>query len=126
MGSLMAGWDSPISDPNLVKYRRNKSLTKEEIEAFWKSKRQTEEDHLKDISLLSPRSKKILLEEGGESEAGLDKIIRKNGWWVSSNWAFLNEPPVIASEGGSQRYASQFHVGETAGSRFTGRTGIGA
>ncbi|KAL6504704.1 hypothetical protein OROHE_023462 [Orobanche hederae] len=111
MGSLMGGWDSPVHDPNDVKYRRNKSLTKGEIEAFWKSKKQKEEEHLKDISLLSPRSKKILFEEtGGGSEAGLEKIIQKNGWWVRSNSAFLNEPPVIASEGPPHRYASHFHV----------------
>ncbi|KAF0912291.1 hypothetical protein E2562_013971 [Oryza meyeriana var. granulata] len=37
MGSLMAGWDSPVlGDDNRVRARRNKSLTREEVEAFWK------------------------------------------------------------------------------------------
>ncbi|KAI3460331.1 hypothetical protein Pfo_016994 [Paulownia fortunei] len=141
MGSLMAGWDSPVPDPNLVKFRRNKSLTKEEIEAFWKSKKKKEEEHLKDISLLSPRSQKTIFEEAAErrnqtasteslsktenelldmeSETSLEKIIQKNGWWISSNWAFLNEPPVIGQEGTAQRYASQFHVAGMAGPSST-------
>ncbi|KAL2242007.1 uncharacterized protein LOC105159250 [Sesamum indicum] len=151
MGSLMAGWDSPVPHPNLEKYRRTKSLTKEEIEAFWKSKKLKEEEHLRDISLLSPRTpQKSVFEEGGtkirrkeegattadpllsttetdlletEPDKNLEKLIQKNGWWISSNWAFLNEPPVIATEGTRQKYASQFHVGNMAGS---GRTGINA
>ncbi|EYU32774.1 hypothetical protein ABFS82_14G044700 [Erythranthe guttata] len=118
MGSLMAGWDSPVTDPNIVKLRRNKSLTKDGIESFWKSKKEKEEEHLRD-SLLSPRSRhkttvfNEMLEM--ENETNLEKLIQKNGWWVSSNLAFLNEPPVIAEEGTVGRYASQFHV--------AGRTG---
>ncbi|XP_073135829.1 uncharacterized protein [Henckelia pumila] len=122
MGSLMAGWDSPASDPNSVKLRRNKSLTKEGIEAFWNSKKRKEEEHLRDISLLSPRTRDILFEEAASNEAGkelldmmenasnLDKLIQKNGWWISSNSAFLNEPPVIAMESSNKTYASHFHV----------------
>ncbi|CAN6452931.1 unnamed protein product [Victoria cruziana] len=53
MGSLMAGWDSYV-DPKAVVYQRNRSFTKGEIEAYWRSKKKTEEDHLRDISL-SPR-----------------------------------------------------------------------
>ncbi|KAK6939476.1 hypothetical protein RJ641_029007, partial [Dillenia turbinata] len=49
MGSLMAGWDSPVLDPKLVKFQRNWSLTKGEIKAYWKSKKETEEEHLRDI-----------------------------------------------------------------------------
>ncbi|KAK6115806.1 hypothetical protein DH2020_008075 [Rehmannia glutinosa] len=135
-------WDSHVSDPNVVKFRRNKSLTRDGIDAFWKSKKDKEEEHLKDISLLSPRSQvfnffflifipttKILFEGGVDSETGLEKIIQKNGWWVSSNSAFLNEPPVIASDGTQQRYASQFHVTRTDGSSSNtphGRTGVSA
>ncbi|KAJ6681154.1 DNA polymerase EPSILON CATALYTIC SUBUNIT A [Salix koriyanagi] len=39
MGSLMAGWDSPVPDPISVKYRRNRSLTRGEIDAYWRSKK---------------------------------------------------------------------------------------
>ncbi|CAA7397743.1 unnamed protein product [Spirodela intermedia] len=47
MGSLMAGWDSPNLDPQAVKYERNRSLTKGEIEAFWRARKGTpeEEEH---------------------------------------------------------------------------------
>ncbi|KAL0391965.1 UNVERIFIED_CONTAM: hypothetical protein Sradi_2419300 [Sesamum radiatum] len=128
MGSLMAGWDSPVPHPNLEKYRRSKSLTKEEIEAFWKSKKLKEEEHLRDISLLSPRTQTSIFEEGAttpttdtERNKSLEKLIQKNGWWISSNWAFLNEPPVIATEGTRHKYASQFHVGNISGS---GRAGM--
>lgn len=34
-----------------VKFKRNRSLTKEEIDAYWKSKRKLEEEHLRAISL---------------------------------------------------------------------------
>ncbi|KZV14104.1 hypothetical protein F511_44426 [Dorcoceras hygrometricum] len=122
MGSLMAGWDSPVSDPNSVKLRRNKSLTKERIEAFWSTKKRKEEEHLRDISLLSPRTRNILFEEAEkelsdmESASNLDKLILKNGWWISSHSAFLNEPPVIAVEGSNRKYAAQFHVANITGS----------
>ncbi|KAL3845250.1 hypothetical protein ACJIZ3_002653 [Penstemon smallii] len=46
----------------------------------------------------------ILFEEAktassDEREKSLDQIIRKNGWWISSKWAFLNERPVIGPDG---------------------------
>jgi hypothetical protein len=146
MGSLMAGWDSPVRDPNVVNLRRNKSLTKGEIEAFWKSKKQKEEEHLRDISLLSPRTQKFIFEEAAkrinasgeqplpatekelldmENETSLEKLILKNGWWISSNSAFLNEPPVIAPEGTANKYTAQFQVANMASSAEPGgRTGI--
>jgi hypothetical protein len=44
MGSLMAGWDSPVlGDDKKVHARRNRSLTKDEVEAFWKQRRRSED-----------------------------------------------------------------------------------
>ncbi|MCF6814731.1 hypothetical protein L3H39_10975, partial [Corynebacterium sp. MC-16] len=53
MGSLMAGWDSLILDPESATIERNRSLTKEEINAFWKTKKETELEHLRALSKLS-------------------------------------------------------------------------
>lgn len=36
-----------------MKFKRNKSLTKEEINAFWREKKRVEEEHLKAISSLA-------------------------------------------------------------------------
>ena len=144
MGSLMAGWDSPTTDPQEVSHRRNKSLTKEEIEAFWKTKKQVHEEHLR--AILSPfetleekekenlgnnlqrsasmppfNTRKGLL-ENVKSETNLEKP-EKNPWWRRSNWAFLNEPP--ETEGSGNSYVSQFHVANMAASRL-GRGGVSA
>ncbi|KAF3629381.1 RER1B family protein [Capsicum annuum] len=146
MGSLMAGWDSPVSDPQTMKYRKTKSLTKEEIEAYWRSKKQIEEEHQRYISMLSPQSLKkanIVFEEAAkaeqerlnlgelsdlEREESLDQLIKKNGWWISSNWAHLNEPPLKEPEGATYKYVSQFHVANMANGSNTkpGPTGINA
>lgn len=153
MGSLMAGWNSPVEDPKLVKLRRNSSsLTKEEIEAFWRSKKQTEEEHLREISALSPRTQMHVFEEakqrfqrsgslpladtkeeeeGGQEVVGMESaaesFIKKHGWWISSDWAFLNEPPVIAAEGPKYKYAAQFHIADMASSKTNNaQTGVGA
>ncbi|CDP07497.1 unnamed protein product [Coffea canephora] len=150
MGSLMAGWDSPVQDPKVEKLRRNSSLTREEIQAFWKSKKQKEEEHLRDISMLSPRSQENVFEDARmrnrrsdslpaqdakeedldpETASNLEKLILKHGWWISSNSAFLNEPPVIAGEGPRYKYASQFHVADMASSKTNNAaapTGVGA
>ncbi|KAI4986237.1 hypothetical protein ZWY2020_018867 [Hordeum vulgare] len=40
MGSLMAGWSShALDDDHKVRFMRNRSLTKEEVEAFWRQHR---------------------------------------------------------------------------------------
>ncbi|PSS31329.1 Tat-binding like [Actinidia chinensis var. chinensis] len=132
MGSLMAGWGSTVHDSTTLKLQRNKSLTKEEIEAYWRSKKKAEEEHLRAISdiLITKSSQESMVKEPEtkiqrsnsmplsktkelemETETSLEKLILKNGWWTRSNSAFLNEPPVIGSEGGpAYKYASQFHV----------------
>ncbi|KAH7850057.1 hypothetical protein Vadar_027228 [Vaccinium darrowii] len=145
MGSLMAGWDSPVHDPRTVRIQRNKSETKEEIEAYWRSKKKDEEEHLRAISdMLTknsgestikeperkiqrsssvplPRTEEGLLDVG--TETSLEKLIKKNGWWTRSNSAFLNEPPVIASDR-DYKYASQFHVAGIATPKAHTGTGI--
>ncbi|OVA07055.1 hypothetical protein BVC80_1117g55 [Macleaya cordata] len=132
----MAGWDSPVSDPKFVTCQRNKSFTKEEIEAYWRSKKliDKEEHNLKAITVLPEKSQEItskkesgsgvfqrssslpLTDRRGnllavDTKTALEKLIKTNDWWTKSNWAFLNEPPVIATEGHpTYKYASQYHV----------------
>ncbi|KAM7518231.1 hypothetical protein LguiB_017193 [Lonicera macranthoides] len=127
MGSLMAGWNSPLKDPKDVKYQRNRSLTKERIETYWRSKKQNEEHHdnkqvdttarpkeaeslkyQRSTSMPLPHTKENSLDMEAEHE--FDKLVLQNGWWISSKWAFLNERPVIESEAPLYKYASQYHL----------------
>ncbi|KAK9270630.1 hypothetical protein L1049_026212 [Liquidambar formosana] len=136
MGSLMAGWNSPITDPKSVRYQRNWSLTRGEIEAYWSSKKKTEEEHLRAICGSLDISQDDTPEESGRrvlqrstslplsntkenfmdisTETSFEKLIKKNGWWTWSNSAFLNEPPVLASEGPPNTYGPQIHVASFA------------
>jgi len=51
MGSLVAGWKSPTSGSGKGRFERNKSLTNEEIETFWKVKNKVaQEEHLKTVA----------------------------------------------------------------------------
>ncbi|XP_010060964.2 uncharacterized protein LOC104448769 [Eucalyptus grandis] len=126
MGSLMAGWDSPVLDPKHVAYQRNRSFTKEEIEAYWRSKKEkageelrkapsdgTREMAFKECARKYGRSESLPAEL--EGEATWERPINNKGWWTWSNWAFLNEPPV--SEGSTNSYVSQFHVANLHKSR---------
>ncbi|CAN4077103.1 unnamed protein product [Withania somnifera] len=122
MGSLMAGWDCNIPDPQVVKYKRNKSLTKEEIKAFWRSKEHKEANHepLSDSSMLSPASCQIQANEDEStkttyeaSSSDEEKLIKKHGWWVSSSLAHLNERPVLASEHDTYKRVSFFKPPQT-------------
>jgi hypothetical protein len=126
MGSLMGGWSSSVGDPKAVKYQRNRSLTKEKIEHYWKSQHQKgEHDNKKAVGdrigmlkegerVIYQRSASMPLPNNNsidmETQHDFEKLLHKNGWWVSSKWAFLNEKPVIASEGPIYKYASQYHV----------------
>ncbi|MBA0848762.1 hypothetical protein Goshw_006822, partial [Gossypium schwendimanii] len=136
MGSLLSGWDSPISDPSSGSLRKplttcltlsmlNRSLTKEEIEAFWRSKRKTEEEHLNAIhgspdscnqqygreymrssSMPIPNRNQGFIDM--DTETSLENIVKQSGWWTRSTWAFLNEPPVLDRP--TNNYQPQFHV----------------
>ncbi|KAL4584299.1 hypothetical protein LXL04_008895 [Taraxacum kok-saghyz] len=116
MGSLMSGWDSPLRD---FETARNRSLTKEEISAFWRLKKMEEEElfFLKASYRLSKDDKKIMYDGSGllpvslvaKEEENMEPLLKKHGWWISSKWAFLNEPPKVRKEA-SYNYIAQFQV----------------
>ncbi|KAK1389334.1 DNA polymerase epsilon catalytic [Heracleum sosnowskyi] len=112
MGSLMAGWSSTVQDPTAaVIYRRNHSLTREDIDTYWKSKKLKEEEPIEIASEETGRAEKSyqrsssvplsttkerFLDTGSDdNEGSSEKLILKSGWWMRSNSAFLNEPPVL-------------------------------
>ncbi|KAG5060479.1 hypothetical protein JHK87_001508 [Glycine soja] len=94
---------------------RNRSLTKEEINAYWRVKKETELEHLRAMSKLSEtiqarkfedsknshKSSTVTLASIKESlgmdvdQKSLEQLIKKNGWWTKSSWAFLNGLLVI-------------------------------
>ncbi|KAJ9567486.1 hypothetical protein OSB04_003452 [Centaurea solstitialis] len=99
---------------------RNKSLTKEEIAIFWRLKKMEEEElfFLKASSRLSKEDKKVVYDGSDPhppsliaEEEGMEPLLKKHGWWISSSWAFLNEPPNISSKA-SYNYVAQFHVAQ--------------
>ncbi|XP_010907757.1 uncharacterized protein [Elaeis guineensis] len=133
MGSLMSGWDSPFLDPDTVRLERNRSLTKEEIEIFWKLHKKTEEEEGENFQndshspkqsqeMDAIRLKKFALrhqlekgEKPGDNPDELDTKPDKSGdWWTRSNWAFLNEPPRDEMDDSAQKYTAQFHVAALA------------
>ncbi|KAL6317981.1 hypothetical protein AAG906_031033 [Vitis piasezkii] len=149
MGSLMAGWDSRVRDPKAETYQRNRSFTKGEIDAYWRTKKKIEEEHLKAISDTSDGSQESTFKEESagiklqrssslplantkerfmeniiETGTDLEKLLQKNGWWTRSNWAYLNEPPVIGPEGASHKFAAQFHVAGLSASKANPRAEI--
>ncbi|XP_010246920.1 PREDICTED: uncharacterized protein LOC104590085 [Nelumbo nucifera] len=115
MGSLMPGWDSLVDDRD-EKFSRSRSFTKEEIEAYWRSKKKTEKEHLKAISGLQDQNQEMAnMDSGGvlqrsSSETDLETLMKKMDWWTRCGSAFLNEPPVIDTEGRAHKYKSQYHL----------------
>ncbi|MQM04590.1 hypothetical protein Taro_037393 [Colocasia esculenta] len=80
MGSLMAGWNCPVVDPETARLERNRSLTKEEIESFWKVHRKSCDGEEQEEQLLSPTSPLRSPRGGGEGEA----VVRKKSlFWQS-------------------------------------------
>ncbi|OAY66798.1 uncharacterized protein LOC109719629 [Ananas comosus] len=131
MGSLMAGWASPVLDEQKVRARRNRSLTREDIETFRKSqgKNDTEEDEQEgqlSPAVASPKKPQVkdalvlkksvhlvqINDQLEEVEGGKPDIT--GDWWTRSNWAFLNEPPRDEMNDSAQKYTAQFHVAQLA------------
>ncbi|QCE16619.1 uncharacterized protein LOC114162578 [Vigna unguiculata] len=128
MGSLMAGWDSPTLDPQSALIERNRSLTKEEINAFWTAKKETELEHLKAISKLSQTIQAHAFNDSDHPQNvdknSLEQLMNKSCWWTKSRWAFLNEPPLM--EGSSNNYVSQFDVAKLGSSKTNTTNGVRA
>ncbi|MFS7966432.1 hypothetical protein Hanom_Chr09g00773661 [Helianthus anomalus] len=101
MGSLMAGWNSHVRH---LQSERNRSLTKEEIARFWRSKKIKEEELF--FLKASYRHSKEDKRDGSEPlppsllvrEEIVEPTLKKHGWWICSKCAFLNEPPKMSSE----------------------------
>ncbi|KAI0504484.1 hypothetical protein KFK09_015436 [Dendrobium nobile] len=109
MGSLMAGWDAPVLDPDTARIERNKSLTQEEIRAFQRLHECSQHDGKhKGFTVLKSSDIYELLQKSEVEEGN-----RTADWWTKSDWAFLNEPP-LDETGKTYNYASQFHVAEIA------------
>ncbi|KAL5558021.1 hypothetical protein UlMin_034232 [Ulmus minor] len=143
MGSLMAGWDSTVLDAKSNELNRNFSMTKEEIEAYWRSRDKSDHKEIiskannNEVITVGDFERKFMRSsslphgtsssplgitkrglEDVDGEISIDELIKKNGWWTRSNSAFLNEPPVV--EPASNKYVSQFHVATLATSKSPG------
>ncbi|OEL15277.1 hypothetical protein BAE44_0023701 [Dichanthelium oligosanthes] len=145
MGSLMAGWDSPVlGDDRKVDARRTRSLTNEEVEAFWKQRRRSEDGGeliISSLASLATESPFGSLEKAARSpsargakpgpsspavrvdgflpgeddhDGAADSPSKSRDWWTRSRWAFLNEPPLEEPSGRAQTYTPQFHVARVA------------
>uniref|UniRef100_A0A453MBX7 Uncharacterized protein n=1 Tax=Aegilops tauschii subsp. strangulata TaxID=200361 RepID=A0A453MBX7_AEGTS len=123
MGSLMAGWDSPVlGDDTKARVMRNRSLTKEEVEAFWRQRgKPAREDGggetlAVDVTSLfaspgRPMEKSPLgSSQRSRSPASSPVAAGHEEMWTRSNWAFLNEPPHEERPGTAHSYTPQFHV----------------
>jgi hypothetical protein len=135
MGSLMAGWSSNPLTAESVMVRSKSSLTKEEIEAFWRSRQKAMEEHLKDAAAQKLADHQQA--ESSNSGTGLaaavpipiqtagsqvmvqelpkpSSIAASPDWWTRSNWAFLNDPPESHMNYAPGKYTAQFDVATKA------------
>eukprot|EP00252_Welwitschia_mirabilis_P021850 TRINITY_DN5722_c0_g1_i1.p1 TRINITY_DN5722_c0_g1~~TRINITY_DN5722_c0_g1_i1.p1 ORF type:complete len:139 (+),score=32.58 TRINITY_DN5722_c0_g1_i1:268-684(+) len=130
MGSLMAGWNSPGLSSKRGGLDRTFSLTRQEIERFWRTRRLIEQ-----LCALAERAwaekQGLLSEDCGENDKELQKSLsepadekeektltsEKLDWWRKSSSAFLNQPPLKTMEGTARdnyRYQSQYHIANAA------------
>eukprot|EP00249_Psilotum_nudum_P034394 c53393_g1_i1 orf=199-597(+) len=117
MGSLMAGWDSPVFCSKKGRLDRKPSFTKEEIDSYWKMKRESEEEHFR-AATESAEHLKVEKTEDAISEANeclpkantisvenhLENLSNHRDWWTKSSWAFLNDPKLGQIESQTCRY----------------------
>lgn len=92
----MSGWSSSVLSDKEARLMRNRSLTKEEVAAFWRQ-------HGSIPNAGSPRAVPVQYcctrsDDDGfflpENAADSSSAAANGGsWWTRSSWAFLNEPP---------------------------------
>ncbi|KAG0597690.1 hypothetical protein M758_12G014600 [Ceratodon purpureus] len=118
MGSLMPGWDT-LPNPKKVMKRSKTSLTKEEIEAYWRHKQLEIEAHSKENDAQNANSLPVISEtklttttvtSDGSTETQ-EVVINwpqptasSRDWWTRSNWAYLNAPPELSEYPGQPRH----------------------
>ncbi|KAJ4739663.1 DNA polymerase epsilon catalytic subunit A [Rhynchospora pubera] len=88
MGSLMAGWDSPIMDEHTA--RSSDAVLSRSHNDVW--------------SVVTPTTNQSPDEITSNSNTSGD-------WWTRSSWAFLNEPPRDETHT-AHKYTAQFHVAQ--------------
>jgi hypothetical protein len=120
----MAGWDSPaLGDDTKARVMRNKSLTMEEVEAFWRQHgKPAGEDGGHVTSPLGSPGRPMEKSPLGSSQtqrsrspasspvADAADAGKSRDWWTRSNSAFLNETPQEERPGTAHSYTPQFHV----------------
>nr|ABK24034.1 unknown [Picea sitchensis] len=146
MGSLMAGWDSPIRDAKQVRLHFNNSMTREEIANYWRAKRIIEEEHLLSAfkSAARIKARTFTAEDYKRFEDSLaedEKPQMKNtsykdeetrigikDWWTKSNYAYLNQPPLTTIEPAKPKYkyTAQFDIAYLVKARNDSETGFNA
>jgi peptide deformylase len=113
MGSLMVGWDKDPWSEQRELTRSRTSLTKEEIEDFWRKRQLDMEEHLKAAKAQGVGTpsidipKAIIIEELDELPESMSP-----DWWTRSNSAFLNSPP--ENMGKRSKYTAQYEVAKRA------------
>ncbi|KAG6546839.1 hypothetical protein Mapa_011692 [Marchantia paleacea] len=140
MGSLMAGWSTTPPCAKKVFKRTTSSLTRDEVNRYWRSKRTQSREHLEEAHRAAAlaRSRSFMIDanlseeaedyfpdmnsDGGSlsgsqpttptaNERGDENS--KNCWWRRSNFAFLNEPPLHEEKHYS--YVSQYDIDVRSG-----------
>jgi hypothetical protein len=117
MGSLMAGWDNNPWNEEKVLTRSRTSLTKEEIEEYWRKRQQAMEEHLREAS--AQKSANESESTSGKPNIDISQTVVEEvelpmamspDWWMRSNWAFLNCPPEKVVVSKYSTYTAQYEV----------------
>jgi hypothetical protein len=120
MGSLMAGWNSPVLHSRRESCKGSISLTKQAIESFWETKRVIEELCALAEWALAEKQGKLLLMQTSETEEEIENKPEEQetisfgikDWWTKSSYAFLNQPPLMTMDGVPKyRFSAQYLQG---------------